>query len=330
MKKIIYLTSIFSISLLITGCVSGTQKQIKNIDENDNSTPIDNEEIVDDGINTNDKFQIELQFDSNYAEGIEKSNSDFSLGCYVVDLDRDGNEEAFVVEGFKDEWEEETFAAYKMWFVDENKQYYELDDLFIFGECVNVLEVQYAKEIDGRVYFIINGQSGAEGVGVVYTVVNDELKNSIEMISCAGQKGFSDDDLIWYKEIYGMSMQEREGTTLTDTAVGRCFMPYHLYVEDGECNLYDAKEISDDAEELSKLPDIDDIKKNALDIQFILRDNNELDVNYVEKDGDEYIFKANVYMYSDENKDYEFQETVDGFFAVDVNNYSSWDFFDKK
>ena len=65
----------------------------------------------------------------------------------------------------------------------------------------------------------------------------------------------------------------------------------------------------------------------ALFYIFIIFSN--IDINYVEKDGDEYNFKADIYMLSVDGKTSEYIEIVDGYFAVDVNDYNAWDYFEE-
>ena len=249
-------------------------------------------------------------------------------------MDVDGVNEAFVVDGYPSDYndsstpESNTWEISKIWFVDEAMKAHELDDLFLYGERIDVFEEQYVKQIGNQNYLIINGQCGAEGIGTVYTVVDDKLINTVEN-NCDGQKAFSDKNLIWYKEIYGMTMEQRDNSSLTETATGRCYIPYHMYLDDGKFKVYDAKEISEDELAANKSIDIESIKKSADAVQYILRDNKELDINYAEKDGDEYNFKTDVFMLSDGGKSSEYIETVDGYFAVDVNDYNTWDFLNE-
>lgn len=330
--------------LLFMGCAKTeeNEQEVQEVQEvQDTDFEIDNEEVYENiGINgepslQEDENKVELEENSVFTNVIEKENdTDETLASYVVDLDLDGVNEAFVVDGYPSDYndastpESNTWEISKIWFVDEEMKAHELDDLFLYGERIDVFEEQYAKQIGNQNYLIINGQCGAEGIGTVYTVVNDKLINTVEN-NCDGQKRFTDKDLIWYKEIYGMTMEQRDNLSLTETSTGRCYMPYHMYLEDNKFKLYDAKEISEDELAAIKSLDIEGIKKSADAVQYILRDNNELDINYVEKDGDEYNFKADIYMLSFDGKTSEYIEIVDGYFAVDVNDYNAWDYFEE-
>ncbi len=145
-----------------------------------------------------DKKKVELEENNTFSKVIERENdTDENLASYIVDLDNDGNNEAFVVDGYPSDYndsitpESNTWEISKIWFVDEAMKAYELDDLFLYGERIDVFEEQYVKQIGNQNYLIINGKCGAEGIGTVYTVSNDKLINTVEN-NCDGQKAFSD------------------------------------------------------------------------------------------------------------------------------------------
>ena len=272
---------------------------------------------------------VGLKNNALYTEAVQENYDDLDyqglLYSFEVDLDCDGENEAFVVDGEESGYDDGMWTAYQMWFVDEKRNCQKLDDLFSMGS-VDIYMGQYGKTIDDNTYFIINGQVGAEGLGCVYTVMNDKLVVSSASIPSFGQKGFVDDDLVWYKEFYGMSMDNVDGKPDVDMAMGRCYVPYHLGLKDGKFELYSATELSeDDIKEYECIKK--DNYKDAVAVQYILRDNNELDINYVTDDGEQFNFNADCY-YVSEDKTAEYQNTIEGYYSLQPIDNSGWDFLD--
>lgn len=96
---------------------------------------------------------------------------------------------------------------------------------------------------------------------------------------------------------------------------------------DGIFRPFDAKEVSkDDVTDMAEinLDYLDDAKK----CQFILRDNNELDVNYMTGKEDEYAVSTVVYNLSEDGSSWEQTSSSDGYHIVDIKNPDEADFLD--
>lgn len=280
--------------------------------------------------NTLQLEQYTLKHAAEYDDIIQETYPDYELQgvlySYVVDLDDDGKKEAFVVDGDESGYDDSMWTANQMWFVDEEYNCQELDDLFDFGS-IDIFVDQYGKTIGDNTYFVINGQVGAEGLGYVYTVIDNKLVKSSDSILSFGQKGFDGDDLVWYKEFYGMSMDNVDGKPDEYTAMGRCYVPYYLQLKDGKFELYSATELFED--EIKEYKGLKrDNYKDAVAIQYIYRDNNELDINYVMDDGQQFNFYADVYQVLEDGKTVEYKNTVDGYYALKPVENLGWDFLE--
>ncbi|SDB34983.1 hypothetical protein SAMN02910298_01712 [Pseudobutyrivibrio sp. YE44] len=276
-------------------------------------------------------YKIELDNGENdFTEVVKSANSlEYALASFVFDLDDNGKEEALVLEGTSDEGEESYLTAYRIWFVNEDKDIQSLEELTNPGP----LELSSTQEIgtfSDEKCISINGQIGIDGWGCVYYLKDGKLVNAAPDTWPKGNKYFSENGLQWTVEFYGMSIEPEEGKELIDSlATGHCYIPYDLYWGDGTFNLYKASEISKEKASEYEGLNIAEIEDGAVAVQYILRDNNELDVNRVTFDGDFYSFEAMIYDISNDGKTCKLRNTVEGYFAVDVTDYDAWDFLHK-
>ena len=80
-----------------------------------------------------------------------------------------------------------------------------------------------------------------------------------------------------------------------------------MYLRDGEYYLYDAKEVTyDEVNEMAQIDVSEEIYISTA--QFILRDNNELDINYYEKE---------------DKGAWDLKETIPGYMDVNLNE-NNW------
>ena len=68
--------------------------------------------------------------------------------------------------------------------------------------------------------------------------------------------------------------------------------------------------------------------KDAVAVQYILRDNNELDINYVTDDGEQFNFNADVYQVLDDGETVRYQNTIEGYYSLQPIENSGWNFLD--
>ncbi len=294
-------------------------------EEIDNSTEssIENSEAADEKSACE---KIEFSSEPNeFTARCESQIENASLCSVVTDMDNDGKSEAFVIAGSEDspdslvttdDGDTTYWWADKIWFVDESGQTKELSDLTDGGLILSLTQKSFMS--GESTYIIINGYTGLDGLGYVYTLKDDELINAAPDTWAKGHKDYDGKELIWE--------MEGEGTNVDDGQVyGHFWMPYYLYNEDGIFKPFDAKEVSkDDITEMAEinLDYLDDAKK----CQFILRDNNELDVNYMTGEEDEYAVSTVVYNLSENGSAWEQISSSDGYYIVDIKNPDEGDF----
>ena len=260
----------------------------------------------------------------------DDANSSYGLGSFVVDLDKDGKEEAIVVNGSEEEPDNPDYDdSYDYWYVehawivDSDESAAEIQD---FSGCY-VAKEQYLLDTDSGSFIALNGYMGMDGIGAVYTSKDGQIVNASESSWLVGQKFFiSDNELLWNVESYNAFCMVVLGSTPNEIGGGgRSHLPYRMYLENGEFYLYGAKEIS--LEEAQSIADIDtDGIANCDLAQFILRDNNELDVNFVVKDIPYYYnFYTNIYSLSDDKKTWELEGTIEGYMDVDLQSDNTWE-----
>lgn len=283
---------------------------------------------------------------NDYTHIVSMANDitgDYTLVSYVVDLDNDGTDEAFVLEVYWNETnnspltEDSTFEATRLWFVDEKGDATNLTDFAKDGP-VSVHETLQLVTIGDNSYVFVSayGQMAAYDQTVIYTEKYNAITNATDL-PCYGSKYFVDGDVVWYKEMYGMQIDREDDLPLIDSGLtmGHCFIPYHLYLDDSDntFKLYGAKEISlEEAEEITGL-DFSDILSDATEYEFILRDNNQLDVNIAtacepsfNDDGESYEFICYSYFLQD-NGQWESDDYIEGYYLIDPVEFTNvWDF----
>lgn len=335
MKKKIILTTLI-LGMAVTACESKNAEALENANPTLNSSVEntsereDSQEVAeaDASLEKEDDEKVSEAFDSktieldveenDYSKAITESIEDgCKLASFVVDMDADEKSEAFVIEGYEEgpdtlDYDEsiEYWYVQKLWFVDENCNVSEIEDY----KGSHIATTQQILENDENSFVIINGYIGVDGIGNVYSVSDDSLKIVTPELRMYGQKKFSgSNELIWYAEDYRAFYPITDGCTPLEVGgSGRCYLPYHLKLDNGEFKLYGAKEVSVD--DVKAIADIDFGEEIDLSTaQFILRDNNELDVNYFDKDKYDYNFHCAIY-FINKNKDaWELSETIDGY-----------------
>ncbi|SKB58709.1 hypothetical protein SAMN06296386_102316 [Lachnospiraceae bacterium] len=262
---------------------------------------------------------------NEFEEAVSEEAGNASLCSIVTDLDKDGKNEAFVIAGdestmdstvMTDDDDATYWAVDHVWFVDENGKSEELSDLTNGGLMLSMTQSTF--EVEDNSYVILNGYNGVDGVGMVYTLENDKLINAAPDTWAKGHKNYDGEELIWKMEYYGEYVD--------DTGImGHIYMPYHLCYEKGTFKLYGSKEVSKDV--IDKFDGIGTVfLYDAKKTQFILRDNNELDINYMTGEENDYTVNSKVYKLDEESGMWELESTLDGYFLVDPQNPEETDF----
>ena len=306
-------------------------------------------EIIPEGEKSTDYIDDVVTADLNpndYTHIVSMANDitgEYTLVSYVVDLDNDGTDEAFVLEVYWNETnnspltEDSTFEATRLWFVDEKGDVTDLADFAKDGP-VSVHETLDLVTVGDNSYLFVSsfGELAAYSQTIIYTVKNNAIHNASDLL-CYGSKTFVDGEVIWYHEMYGMQIDREDDLPLIESSLtmGHCYIPYRLYLDDSDktFKLYGAKEISlEEAEELTDL-DFSDILSEATEYEFILRDNNQLDINIAtacepsfNDDGESYDFICYSYFLQN-NGIWESDDYIDGYFLIDPINYTNvWEF----
>lgn len=283
---------------------------------------VETEEAKEEGAKT---FLTLQEGENNFTDAVKTAFGDSleegdSFAYYETDLDLDGKKEAIVLYGYPDEIQTDKedkptmWYSSKVWFVGEN---YDVDEVFSYWNSTSEYFVeQQCQQIGDKAYFVLNGKESIDSLGVVCTVEDDALVDPLDGAWDRGQKVIEGDQLIWYSEFYGQSFRIDKDLTIRNwDRSGRVFMPYTLYLEDGKFKLYEAHEVTrEEAEDVAKLAPLS-YEREAVAVQYLLRDNGELEINYVQEEGDTYEFAAEVYTLSEDGKEWQLANSLPGYFT---------------
>ncbi len=311
----------------------------KKNDSNQNTTDSDSKDSKESGSAQNAEGIQKISVDSlenEFTKAIDTVIDDnYTLQSYVFDLDCNGLKEAIVVEGAEDDYVNQIiegadcFSVKRVWYVDENKKVSELTEYAGKFLCHN----QEIMKVDGRNYLTLNGYEGINGKGNVYTLNNGELvKATGDRVFFGGQKKFeTNGDISWIIEDYRNCCDKEKGIKVKDgNMTGHSYLPYSMHLVGDKFELYNGKEISKDEAIKKASLDLTDLEgKNVVDVQFIIRDNNRLDVNYVTEEDKFYLFFAKSFVISKNGTSWEQIREDKGYFDINPDNKEYWKFLDK-
>ena len=257
-----------------------------------------------------------------------------NFASFEFDLDKDGISEAFVLEGYADEPIREDYDenynywyVSRIWSVDESGVATEIFDL----DKTYLATKQYIYELGDKSFLTLNGYWGREPVGMVFGLTDSMLSNVAPDTWPQGQKNFANNgELLWNLECYCSFCDITKGVAPLDAGFsGRSIILYRLHFVDGKFCHYGAKEISlSEAKKMANL-DLSGID-NTESVQVILRDNNELDINYVEKSKYTYTFYFKTYKLSNDSKNWALRKTGYGFFDIVPGQENTWSVLHEK
>ena len=272
------------------------------------------------------------KIENEYTDLIDYHRNKISM---VLDLDNDGLNEAIVcetnrtLEDYTDDYSDSdvSYEIVKMYFIGEDKSV-NVIDLF---DGRYIYNDQFIVTKDGVSYVTMNGKGGDYGFdlrGEVLTVENDQYKFLVGDESYEGQFYFTSDDEMEFVQIVGngwVSIDEGESLKYCYFEVENPYS-YEYTLEDGELIGVPAMELSlEEVEAIGKLeigyPSND---KNILAVQYIYRENGELDINYAVQKVGEIHFKCDKYFLEDGK--WEYDSTNAGFIRINPNEENSWEF----
>ena len=275
-----------------------------------------------------EEVELSLSEQPSWAKiGIAPS-AGMSFASFEIDLDKDGVTEAFVLEGYHDEplredYDEshEYWYASRIWSVDESGVAKEIFDL----DQTHIATKQKVLASDNGAFIALNGYWSREPVGLVFGLTDNALTDAAPDTWRQGQKLFTKEgELLWNLECYCGFAPYKKGSTAMETGFsGRNILPYYLHLVDGVFRNYGAKEIS-----LEEAKAMADLKLGGIadteSVQVILRDNNQLDINYVDRSEYDYTFYFNRYHLSEDQKSWEFDYSNFGFLNVVPGEDNTW------
>lgn len=250
----------------------------------------------------------------------------------VLNLDNDGENEAIVCVASGPEVQsadaEGCYFIDNVYFVDEKKESHLLDEI---GEFY-LSKHQYLFIGENNSYITINGEVGAEPMGYIFTVDNESMRNVTEPLRSFGKKYFSGyDEIVWEACDYSTFFPISEGMSLLEAGgMGLCEIPYYYKIVNGEIVPYEA-EIKT-IEEVKAIADFDDSKyKDKESVQYIYRENNELNVNYAElsKDIKPVLVDISADTYHLENGTWVLVRSDNGYYNEDSMKESNWDYLNQ-
>ena len=254
-----------------------------------------------------------------YTDIFESQYDKFSL---VFDLDNDGIKEAFVCDAI--EYDDDSILINSLYFIDEQMNL----NTVMKGYYIDFNIEQYLIKNDLYSYITLNGYEGMEPICHISSYVNDDWVIVTDELLENGHKYFvSVDELLWVRTGY-MNCYDIDEDTGEGFWNGRSFIPYFYKIENNELFLNTAEEKN--INEINEIAvfNIDDYT-DAESVQFLLRENGELEVNYVKSNIFGYDFYSDIYFIEDNVWVYKY--SVDGYYVPDPVNYreTDWDFINE-
>ncbi len=245
------------------------------------------------------------------ATGLESEKDIYSV---VRDFDCDGFDEVFICEAFSQN--EDEMSLNNLYYFDDN-------ELINLPESVNYLELnthQYLISNDCTNFLTLNGTMGLEQIGEIITFDENGYNVITGDLLSEGHKYFIDDEtILWIRTAYlGNYSSDSNGWST------RCYIPYFYKYENCQLNPVLAEEIS--YEEITACGQFDDEKyKMAESVQYLFRENGELEVNFAVLKDSFYSFFSDVYCLEDNGWTYKY--SVKGYYVENPMHYDNcnWD-----
>ncbi|MDE5699736.1 MAG: hypothetical protein K2I96_20390 [Lachnospiraceae bacterium] len=239
---------------------------------------------------------------------------------YIADYDGDGENEAYVITGkWLDSWgrPDSDMITGTLWLVDSS---YHVTSVMYRTFSAHS---QYIRQ-DGRVYLFLDHDIGLPWTTEVLSVQDNECVNysNADCVKRINEEG----QVVITQDTYDASLLSEDGDRLL---FGHTWKPYVFAFDHGQWEEIPAREVTrEEVEEIAAVPaSFDPTAYDA--IQYILRDNGELNINMAEVDLEFQMvdFHYDTYRLG-ETKEWEFVESDRGFYRIQLSGESHWDYLD--
>lgn len=262
----------------------------------------------------------ENQFVQAVKETEEYDQSENVTHTYIADYDGDGEMEAYVITGeYLDAWgrPDSDMITGTLWLVDSSYR--------VIGVMYRTFSAhsQYIRQ-DGRVYLFLDHDIGLPWTTEVLSVQDNECVNysNADCVKRINEEG----QVVITQDTYDASLLSEDGERLL---FGHTWKPYVFAFDHGQWEEVPAREVTrEEVEEIAAVPaSFDPTAYDA--IQYILRDNGELNINMAEVDLEFQMvdFHYDTYRLG-ETKEWEFVESDRGFYRIQLSGESHWDYLD--
>ena len=266
--------------------------------------------------------------DNSYVRAVREANmdkkysSDSVSHTYAMDYDGDGRREAFVIigeyrDGLSGEPTEDLIDG-SAWFVDSenNVMYLDTATFRVYQE--------YLWQ-DGKVYLFLQHSVGLPWETDIFTVEENGACKIFE-----GRSAFLSDNgqVIQVQDAYDATCDVYDEPKRSWS--GHTWKRYTFMFEHGEWKEIPAREISrKQVDEIAQLPsEFDESQYDG--VQYILRENGELDINVAKEnekfdiiDFSYFIYQLNDYM------EWELMDEDSGIYLIQLDGESHWDYLSK-
>ncbi|MDE7275055.1 MAG: hypothetical protein K2N95_18755 [Lachnospiraceae bacterium] len=265
----------------------------------------------------------ENQFVQAVKETEDYDQSENVTHTYIADYDGDGESEAYVITGkWLDSWgrPDSNMITGTLWLVDSSYRVTSVMHRTFSAHS------QYMRQ-DDRVYLFLDHDIGLPWTTEVLSVQDNECVNysnadCVKRINGEGQ-------VVITQDTYDMSLYmvlSEDGEYLL---FGHTWKPYVFAFDHGQWEEVPAREATrEEVEAIAAVPASFD--PTAYDtIQYILRDNGELNINMAEVDLEFQMidFHYNTYRLGETNE-WELVESGRGFYRIQFSGESHWDYLD--
>lgn len=261
--------------------------------------------------------------DNCFAEAVRKARdykAEQKSHTYGYDYDGDGNDEAFVIIGdCLGLWGDviDDGISGDAWFVDCD------NNVTFLGTAVFTTWQEYIRQ-DGKMYLLLTHDIGIPWITDIYTVQNKEpvICGGSSWIQRCRSKYLNDaGQVIQIQDAYDECCDSEWGWS------GHTWKPYTFEFDHGELRETGAKEVTlKEVAKMASLPDSFDAEKYD-DVQYILRDNGELNINTASCDTEYEVTDFKYFtFYIGEKGEWELTDEGPGIYRIQLDGESSWDY----
>lgn len=267
------------------------------------------------------------------VEGEGKEHDGYVTHTYAADYDGDGLEEAFVIFGREIDDEYDYEMTGDCWFVSSQLEVSPCVD----WACAFYMWQQFICQ-EGKTYLVLPYSIGFPWRAGIYTVRDNA---PAETSGCLANKYIDrDGHVILIENAYDGTCwitdvsAKGDGTDLRQLWSGHSWKPYTFLFDQGELREIPAREVTrEEVERLAPLPDSWKEPDGVSAMQFILRDNGELNINMaVERDWDseERCVDFSYITYRlNEDSQWEYVEEQIGYYEVQFGGGKRWDYIEE-